>query len=175
MSVTQSNIENQKSKISLIVAMAENRVIGRGNTLPWHLPADLKHFKRLTTGHTIIMGRKTFQSVGKPLPQRRNIVVTRNEEFRAQGVEVAHSLQAALDMAAAEPEVFVIGGQRLYEAALPVAHRIYLTLIHARIEGDAYFPQVDASRWELTGEQTHPADEKHAHAMSFRVYERRDE
>jgi dihydrofolate reductase len=159
-------------RLSIIVAMSENRVIGRGGRLPWHLPPDLKRFKALTTGHTIIMGRRTFESIGKPLPQRRSIVITRNPAWRAQGVEVANNLNQALAMAKNEDEVFVIGGAEIFHQALPQADRMYFTLIHADIEGDTYFPQIDLSQWRLEKEQHHEANAKNPHAFSFRVYER---
>src|SRR5688572_24314058 len=136
-------------RISLIVAMAENRVIGRNNQLPWHLPADLKHFKSLTTGHSVIMGRKTFESMGKPLPNRRNIVITRQANFRADGVDTAHSLEEAISLAKGDAEIFVIGGAEVFRDALNGADRLYLTLIHATIEGDVFFPEVDWSEWTL--------------------------
>jgi len=160
-------------KISLIVAMAENRVIGEGNDLPWHLPADLKRFKALTIGHVIVMGRKTFESIGRPLPRRHSVVITRNPEYRAPGVSVVHSLEQALDQAAGEDEVFVIGGAAIFAQALPRADRLYLTLVHAEPPGDVVFPPLPADQWTLVEEQPHPADERHAWPYTFRRYERR--
>lgn len=133
--------------ISLIVAMAENRTIGKDNKLPWKLPADLQRFKKLTTGHAVIMGRKTFESIGRPLPQRQNIVISRNPNFKAAGIEVASSLSKALEAAKGD-EVFVIGGQQIYAEALALADRIYLTLIHEEIDGDAFFPEFDPGLFE---------------------------
>lgn len=160
-----------KPQVSLIVAMSENRAIGRGNGLPWHLPDDLKHFKRLTTGHAVIMGRKTYDSMGRPLPDRRNIVVTRRADFQAEGVQVAHDINQAIALAG-EGEVFIIGGAEIYRAAMPYVARMYITLVHAEIEGDTFFPEYSPDDWQLVEQSDHPADEKHPHAMSFEVYER---
>ena len=153
--------------------MAENRVIGRNNALPWHLPADLKRFKTLTMGHTVILGRKTFDVIGKALPGRRWIVLTRDPRWNHAGVAVAHDLDHALRGVAGEGEVFVAGGADVYAQALARAERIYLTLIHARIEGDARFPEIGTGEWRLIDDQRHEADERHAYAYSFRRYERR--
>ena len=128
------------SEIVLVAAVAENGVIGRDGALPWHLPADLAHFKRVTWGHPILMGRRTFAVIGRALPGRRNIVLTSNPNFVAPGVETAASLKQALSLAGDVPQIMVIGGAELYRAALPLARRIYLTRVHARIEGDAFFP-----------------------------------
>ncbi|MCP4661456.1 MAG: dihydrofolate reductase [bacterium] len=160
-------------KISLIAAMAENRVIGRGNELPWHLPADLKRFKALTTGHVIVMGRKTFESIGKPLPNRHSVVITRNPEYRAPGVSVVRNLEGALEKAAGDDEVFVIGGATIFAQALPRADRLYLTLVHAEPPGDVKFPHLPADEWLLSEDEPHPADERHACPYTFRRYERR--
>ena len=154
--------------------MAENRVIGRDGDVPWHLPADLRFFKRLTLGHTVVMGRKTFDSIGRrPLLGRRNIVVTRQPRFAASGVEVAHSLSQALQLADGEQEVFVAGGSDIYRLALPIADRLYLTVVHADVDGDVRFPEFDASEWELASETRFEADERHEYAFSFRRYDRR--
>jgi dihydrofolate reductase len=129
--------------LSLVVAMSENRVIGVENRLPWHIPEDLKRFKKITSGHSIIMGRKTFESIGKPLPNRTNIVITRNKEYRVEGVVTCHSLQDAIEWAGRAPgsdEIFVIGGGEIFKEALPRAGRIYLTEVQWPFEGDAYFP-----------------------------------
>ena len=168
----QSKIQNQT--ISLIAAMAENRAIGHHNKLPWHLPADLKRFKQLTTGHAVIMGRKTFESIGcKPLPNRRNIVITRNPQFKADSAQMAHDLDEALSLAEDDREVFILGGAEIYRLALPRADRIYLTVVHGTFEGDAFFPEFDAQKqWKLREETRHDADERNACAMSFQMYER---
>lgn len=160
-------------RISLVVAMAENRVIGRGNDLPWHLPADLRRFKALTTGHVILMGRRTFESIGRPLPRRRSVVISRNPDYRAAGAEVVGSLDEALARAAGEDEVFVIGGAAIFAAALPRADRIYLTLVHARPPGEVRFPPLDEAEWVVAEEEDHPADERHRWPFTFRRYERR--
>jgi dihydrofolate reductase len=139
--------------ISLVAAMARNRVIGTGNGLPWHLPADLKRFKRLTMGAPVIMGRKTHESIGKALPGRRNIVVTRQAGANWAGCEVTASLDAALALAGDAPEVFVIGGAELYALALPRADRLYLTLLDADYAGDTFFPAVDPADWRETARE----------------------
>jgi dihydrofolate reductase len=157
--------------VALIAAVADNGVIGREGGLPWHLPDDLRWFKRLTTGHTVIVGRRTFASLGRPLPNRRWIVLTRDPAFRPAGVETAPDLRAAL-AAAGTGEVFVAGGAAVYRAALPVADRLYLTAVHADVTGDTVFPPVDFSAWTLVDEQHHPADERHAQAFTFRTYQR---
>jgi dihydrofolate reductase len=163
-------------KISIIVAAAENGVIGRGGELPWHLPDDLKTFKRLTVGHPVIMGRRTFQSIGRPLPDRQNLVLSRSASLAAgmgEGVEVVDSFAAALERAHGD-EVFVIGGRALFEHALDLADRVYLTLVHARVDGDVHFPveRLEREEWSLESEEHHAADERHVHAFSFRVYRR---
>lgn len=159
-------------RVSLIVARAEDGVIGRANELPWYLPADLKHFKELTTGHTVIFGRKTFQSVGRPLPNRRIIVVTRDKGYQPEGVEVANALDEALAMAKGD-EVFVGGGQEIYRAALPHASRVYLTRVHEEIAGDVYFPELDGSEWTLSQSEHHEPDERNPFAYSFEVWDRK--
>lgn len=158
--------------ISIIAALAENRVIGINNTLPWRLPNDLKHFRRLTTGHAIIMGRKNYESIGKPLPERTNIIITRNRDYRADGCLIAHSLDEALTLAKNDPEIFVIGGAEIYSTALARADRLYLTRVHATIAGDTYFPEFDETEWRESACERHAADERHAFDYSFVVFER---
>jgi dihydrofolate reductase len=170
--MAQSTIQNPKSKISIIAAMSENRVIGRNNQLPWHMPADLARFKRLTTGHHVIMGRRTFESMGKPLPNRTNIVITRRRDWRAEGVIVMHELDQAIDAADGEDEVFVLGGADVFRLTMPYARRIYLTLIHAHIEGDTFFPEIDPQQWKLVSDEGHQADQKNRYPYSFQQYER---
>ncbi len=160
-------------RLSLIVAVADNGVIGRDNALPWSLPADLAFFKRTTMGAPIVMGRLTFASIGRPLPGRRNIVVSRTAGFVADGTETAVSLDEALALAGDVPEVFVIGGASLYAAALPQASRLYITEVHADVDGDRYFPALDRERWRVVSRESHPADARNAHPMSFVVLERR--
>lgn len=150
---------------SFVVAVARNGVIGHTNGLPWRLPADLAFFRRLTMGHPVVMGRKTYESIGRPLPGRLNIVVTRSPGFRAPGCTVVDSLEAAYRAAGDASEVFVIGGAQIYEAAFPTADRIYLTEVDAEIEGDTFFPRFDRSRWTETELERHGRDERHAHAM----------
>ena len=161
--------------IEIVAAMAENRVIGRGGDLPWRLPADLKHFKNLTTGHAVIMGRKTFESIGRALPHRRNIVVTRNPAWRADGVETVHSLDDAIEAVRAsglDERAFIIGGEQLFRESLPMADRFYLTLVHARPEGDVFFPEFDEHEWRIAEETRQPADDRNQYSCTFRTYER---
>jgi dihydrofolate reductase len=134
-------------KIAIVVAMADNRVIGRDNQLPWHLPADLRHFRQVTIGKPVLMGRKTHESIGRPLPERTNIVVTRDRSYEAPGCVVAHSIESALKAAGDREEVMVIGGADFYRQLLPKADRLYLTLVHAEFEGDARFPELDDREW----------------------------
>ena len=143
--------------LSLIVAHAKNNVIGYKNTLPWHLPEDLKRFRALTTGHHIIMGRKTFESLGRLLPGRTTVIVTRNKDFKVEGAMVAHSLQAALLLASGDNEPFVIGGAELYKDGLKLATKLYITEVHAEFSGDAYLPEIDLSHWNLSEKKDHVA------------------
>lgn len=159
-------------RLSLIVAMARNRVIGRDGDLPWHLSADLKRFRKLTTGHAILMGRKTYDSIGRPLPQRRSIVITRNADYRPDGVETAGSLEDALSLVRGDSEAFIIGGGTIYEQALPLADRLYVTLVEAEIDGDTTFPAIDPSQWRLVSEETHEADAKNDWPYRFLIYDR---
>ena len=156
--------------IHLIAAVARNRVIGRDGGLPWHIPADLKHFKQLTTGHTVVMGRRTYDSIGKPLPNRRNIVVSRSMGAPPPGVEIARSLDAALALASGD-ECFIIGGAQLYEEALPRAQWLHLTRVEAEVEGDVRFPEVDWSQWTLEDESA-GSDPKATVPFTFCRYRR---
>lgn len=166
-------------ELSIIVAVAENGVVGRNNSLPWHLPADLQFFKRTTLGKPIVMGRKTYESIGRPLPGRTNIVVSRNVDFSAGGVKVVSSIQAALSLAKdialidGTQELMVIGGAGIYAAAIPLAHRMYITEVHAEVEGDAYFPEIDWQHWQEMSRKRHSAVEPNMLDFSFVVYERR--
>lgn len=167
-------------RVSIIVAASENNVIGRDNEIPWHLPDDLKYFRTMTEGHPVIMGRKNFESIldvlGKPLPNRRNIIVTRDREFQAEGCEVASSLEEAIVFAHQDndkEEIFIIGGGQIYEQAMEHANYVYLTRVHAWIEGDVVFPELDTDTWEQTHSEEHPADEKHKFAFTFITYKRR--
>jgi len=166
-----------KPRVALIWAMSRNNVIGMENALPWRLPADMAHFKSLTSGHPVIMGRKTFESLGRPLPNRTNIVLTSDPSWSATGCLVAHSIRESLDIASkhlpnGDPEVFVIGGELVYRQALPCAQRLYVTLIDAVIEGDASFPEVDWQEWRELNRQEHAQDDKNAYSCIFLSYER---
>jgi dihydrofolate reductase len=158
--------------LSIIAAVARNRVIGAGNRLPWHLPDDLRHFKRLTLHHPIIMGRRTWESLPGLLPDRRHIVVTRNAGYRAPGIEVAGSLQAALALCADAEQAFVVGGAELYRSALPHADRMHLTLVDAEPAGDVLFPEFDRTGWREVASQDHPADDRHRYAFRLVTLER---
>jgi dihydrofolate reductase len=157
--------------LNLIVATANNNVIGLGGKMPWHLPAELAYFKQVTMGHPIIMGRKTFESIGRPLPGRRNIVVSANLGWRHDGVEVAASVSAALALADGQ-SAFVIGGATLYTAALPIADRVYLTSIHANVDGDTFFPPLLETEWRETSRQPRRKDDKNAYDVDFIVFDR---
>ncbi len=153
--------------ISIIVAMAENRVIGNDNSLPWHLPADLKHFKAMTVGKPIVMGRKTWESLPGKLPDRTHIVVSANSDYQAEGCVVVHSLEQALTAAGDVPEVMIVGGAMLYAQALPLADRLYLTLVEMQVDGDTRFPEYDAEQWQEVERQRYPADDRNPYAYSF--------
>jgi dihydrofolate reductase len=159
-------------RVSLVVAAAENGTIGTANRLPWHLPDDLKHFKALTLGKPILMGRKTFASIGKPLPGRVNIVMSRQRDLELPGCHVVDSMRAARQVAGDARELCVIGGGELYAQALSSTHVIHLTRVHATIAGDAFFPTLDPSEWQERVIGTHEADERHAYAFSFIELER---
>jgi dihydrofolate reductase len=159
--------------ISLLVAASENDVIGRDNGMPWHLPDDLKHFKALTLGKPVLMGRRTYESIGRPLPGRTNLVLTRATDWSVPGVTVVADLDAAIRAAASAPELVVAGGAQVYALALPRATRIYLTRIHAIIDGDTRLPGLDLHRWDELSRQVHPVDARHPYAMSFVTLERR--
>lgn len=158
--------------LALVAAVAENGIIGSANRLPWHLPADLQHFKALTLDKPVLMGRKTFESIGRPLPHRRNLVLTSRKDFTAAGAEVVSSLEQAMALTADAPELMIIGGTQVYRLALPKAVRIHLTRVHATVPGDARFPHCDWTQWREVARTHHPADEKNMHAMSFITLER---
>lgn len=160
--------------IAIIAAVARNRTIGAGNKMPWHLPDDLKRFRQLTTGHRVIMGRKTFESIGRPLPNRTNIIVTRSKSFAAAGCAIVHTLEDAFATASAPDTVaFVIGGGDIYAQTLDRAEKMYLTEIDAEIAGDAFFPLFDRSEWIEVGREPRGADESRTISFSFVDYERR--
>ena len=157
-------------KISLIAALSKNHVIGNNNQLPWRLPADLKHFKNLTTGKIIIMGRKTYDSLGKALPNRINVVISRNGSLNLSDALVFHSLEQALENFQHEEEICVVGGAELFKQTLPLATHLYLTWIQTEIEGDAYFPAFDITDWIEQSRASHPIDAQHAYAYDFVEY-----
>lgn len=159
-------------RITIIAAVARNRAIGRGNALPWHLAGDLKRFKALTLGHPVVMGRKTFASIGRPLPGRENIVVTRSRSLAPAGCRVVHSLEEALAAAADAAEVFVIGGGEIYALALPLAHRLQLTEVDVEIEADAYFPAFDRGAWRELSRESHAAADPSGLRFEFVTYDR---
>jgi dihydrofolate reductase len=161
--------------LSLLVAAGENNVIGKGNKLPWHLPNDLKYFKNQTWAMPILMGRKTFESIGKPLPGRKSIVITRNEQWQQEGIEIVHSIEQAIETSKAlgVKEIFVIGGAEIFKTSFSQANRIYLTRIHQDFEGDAYFPEVSDKEWNLAQSRFCAADDKNAYAHTFEVWERK--
>ncbi|MEH6502308.1 MAG: dihydrofolate reductase [Cycloclasticus sp.] len=156
----------------MIVAMADNRAIGKDNELLWHLPDDFKHFKAITMAKPILMGRKTYQSIGRPLPGRKNIVVTRDLTFTADGVLVVNSIDAALDAVKEDAEVMVIGGASFYQQMLPLADRLYVTHVHHHFDADTFFPEIDADQWRVVEQTEHAADERHAYSFSFVEYQK---
>jgi len=158
--------------ISMIAAMAKNNVIGIKNGLPWDLPADMKHFREITSGKTVIMGARTFESIGKALPKRRNIVITLDKNQIAEGAEIVFSLDEAIESCKNEGEVMIIGGASIYRQFLPKAQRVYLTVIDGEFEGDAFFPEMDMNEWKIVNEEKHEADEKNSHPYAFKVFER---
>ena len=159
--------------ISLIFAASENNVIGNNNQLIWHLPADLKFFKKTTTGHHIVMGRKTYESVGKPLPHRTNVIITRNTNYKASGCIVVQSLEEALKIAAADNEIFIAGGGEIFKHAFDLATKIYFTKIHHFFEGDTYAPDIDPKVWKEIKREDFEPDEKNKYAYSFMEFVRR--
>lgn len=165
-------ITHHPSRISIIVAMSRNRVIGANNAIPWRLPEELKRFKRITLGHHIIMGRKTWDSIGRPLPGRTTVIVTRQRGYSAAGAITAHSLDEAIAACGDDNEIFVIGGAELYAQALARAGRLYLTIVDAEIAGDTVMPDFDAADWREVSSESFPVDEKHRHAFRCAVLER---
>ena len=159
-------------RLSIVVAMDDNRLIGKDNKLPWHLPADLAYFKKITIGKSILMGRKTYDSIGRPLPNRRNIVITRNTNIVIPGCEVVSNIEQALSITKDEPEVMVIGGASLCEQLLPDVSRLYITKIEGSFDGDVYFPNYDKSEWHEVSCETHQADSLNIYEHHFIVLER---
>ena len=158
--------------VSIVVAISENNAIGKNNQLLWYLPADLKHFKNITTGHTVIMGRKTYESVGKPLPNRRNIIITR-QDITIEGCEVVKSIEDALALCASEEEVFIVGGAEIYRQSMHLTNRIYLTVVHQKFDADSFFPEIHYDEWLETEQEDHEPDEKNKLPYSFITLERR--
>lgn len=165
--------------ICIMAAMGRKRELGNGNKLPWHLPDDLARFRDITRGHSIIMGRKTYESIGKVLPDRKNIIVTRDPGYAAPGGTVAGSMEEALQEArkggGADEEIFVIGGGEIYKLALPYADKMYLTFVDAEIPADTYFPEFDENEWRVVGAVPHAADDRHAFPFVFKTYEKKKE
>lgn len=161
--------------LSLIAAIGKNNELGKENKLLFSLPKDMKHFKEVTTGHPVLMGRKTFESIGRPLPNRRNIVVTRDMNYQANGTEVLHSLDEALEQFKnTDEEIFVIGGGEMYKQALPLANKLYLTFVETSVDNaDTFFPEFDANEWEEVSKERHEADEKHQWPFTFVEYKRK--
>ena len=153
--------------ISIIVAVAEGGVIGGGGDLLWHISEDLRRFKQITSGHTVIMGRKTYDSIGRPLPKRRNIVITRNGEWSAEGCERAESLEQAVAMCAGEEEVFIIGGGEIYRQSMAIADKLYLTQVNKHYEGDTYFPEIRPEEWQEVARESYERGDKFEHPFAF--------
>ncbi len=160
------------NNLTIVVAISSNNAIGKDNQLLWHLPADLKHFKNITTGHTIIMGRKTYDSIGKPLPNRRSIVITRQKDLQIDGVEVVNSLTDAIALCTPDEKVFVIGGAEIYKHAILLCNQIYLTRVHKYYEADAFFPELSLKDWKEIEKIDHLPDEKNTIPYSFSTLER---
>jgi dihydrofolate reductase len=161
-----------KPRLSMIVAMAKNRIIGAGGKIPWHLPNELQLFKRVTMGHHIVMGRKTYESIGRLLPGRTTVIVTRQRDYAIPGAKIAHTLEQAIALCAGDSEIFVIGGGELYRAAMPLADRLYLTVVDAEPAGDTQMPEFDAAQWRLHSTEQFRRDERHAHDYRFEVHDR---
>lgn len=162
-------------KINCIVAAAKNNVIGKDNDIPWYLPADLKYFKKVTSGHPIIMGRNCFESIGRPLPNRKNIIITRNPFYIVTGAFVTHSIAEALEICVEDgvDEAFIIGGGQIYEHTLDLIDTLYYTEVDLEVEGDVFFPELDLENWDLVAEEKHHADEKNKYDYTFKTYQRK--
>lgn len=162
--------------VALIAAMSSSRVIGVDNQLPWHLPADLQFFKATTMHKPVVMGRKTFESIGKPLPGRLNVVVSRQPDLKIEGVEVVASLEQAIEVAAQSAdhgEIMVIGGTQIYNQAISLANKLYITEVDCDVEGDAHFPVIDSAQWQVISKAAHKADDRHAYDFAFVIYEKK--
>ena len=161
-----------KPRLSMIVAMAKNRVIGAKGKIPWHLPNELQLFKQVTMGHHIIMGRKTHESIGRLLPGRTTVIVTRQPDYAVPGARIAHTLEQAVALCAGDSEIFIIGGGELYRAAMPMADRLYLTVVDAEPDGDTQMPALNPADWQLQSTKQYSRDERHAHDYRFEVHDR---
>jgi dihydrofolate reductase len=161
--------------LKILVAFDENRVIGKNNALIWHLPADLKRFKALTTGHVIIMGRKTFESIGRPLPNRTTVVISRQQDLKIEGVILAHSVEEAILKAKSisRGDIFIVGGAEIYQLSLPLADQILVTQLHDIFEGDAFFPEISSDMWEIAEQERGITDEQNAYQFSYLTYTRK--
>ena len=158
--------------LTIIAAVANNNALGKNNDLIWHLPADLKRFKKITLGHHIIMGRKTFESLGKPLPNRTTIIITRNTDYKVEGCIVVHDLTAAIEAAGEDENPFILGGAEIYKQAMPIADVLDLTLVHESFDADAFFPEINMSVWKEVNREDHVADEKNKYDYSFVQYKK---
>jgi len=156
--------------ITIVAAAAENNALGKDNDLIWRLPDDFKRFKALTSYHHIIMGRKTFESFPKPLPNRKHVVITRQENYKNETIEVVHSLEEAIQFSSTEDQIFIIGGGEIYKQALPFANKIELTRVHGEFEADAFFPEIDEEKWDLVNSEFHDKDEKHEYSFSYLTF-----
>lgn len=159
--------------LTIIAAAGENNALGKDNDLVWHLPDDFRRFKKLTSGHHIIMGRKTFESFPQPLPDRTHVVITRRENYKKGGIVVVHSMERAIELTGEDPQPFIIGGGEIYQMGIDLADKIELTRVHGTFEADTFFPKIDENQWELVSEEYHPKDEKHNYAFTYLTYERR--
>ena len=159
--------------LTIIAAAGENNALGKDNDLVWHLPDDFRRFKKLTSGHHIIMGRKTFESFPQPLPDRTHVVITRKENYKKSGIVVVHSIERAIEFSKDDPQPFIIGGGEIYQMGIDVADKIELTRVHGTFEADTFFPEIDEDQWELVSQEFHPKDEKHNYAFTYLTYERR--
>lgn len=160
--------------VSIIVAMDLNRVIGKDNKLPWRLPAELQYVKKTTMGHPIIMGRKNYESIGRPLPGRRNIIVTRDSSYSVEGCEIAHSVEEVFKLCEGEEEIFIFGGEQIYKLFMPYTEKLYITKIHHEFEGDTFFPEIDYSLWNEVSVEKGIRNEKNPYEYEYYVYEKKD-
>ncbi len=158
--------------LSCVLALGRNRGLGFGNKLPWHLPDDLKNFKGITLGHTVIMGRKTYDSMGRLLPERKNIILTRDTSYQVENAIVVHSIEEAIKECANEKEAFVIGGGEIVRLAMPYLNRMYLTHVEADIPADSFFPEFNQNEWKIVSEKFHPKDERNPFDFTFKIYEK---